>query len=57
MMLIDTNIIGESLKRDPDAGVKALFASAPDLALSVVTLEKMAYGSRMRARATGLAII
>ena len=44
MILIDTNIISEYLKRDPDAGVKALFAAEPELALSVVTLEEMAYG-------------
>ena len=44
MILIDTNIISEYLKHDPDAGVKALFAAEPELALSVVTLEEMAYG-------------
>ena len=44
MILIDTNIISEYLKRDPDAGVRALFATEPELALSVVTLEEMAYG-------------
>ena len=35
MILIDTNIISEYLKHDPDAGVKALFAAEPELALSV----------------------
>lgn len=44
MILIDTNVISEYLKRDPDAGVRALFGTEPDLALSVVTLEEMAYG-------------
>ena len=44
MILIGTNIISEYLKRDPDAGIKALFATEPEFALSVVTAEEMASG-------------
>ena len=48
MTLVDTNVISEMLKREPNAGVVSFFELEDTPALSVVTIEEMAYGVAWR---------
>ena len=48
MTLVDTNVISEMLRREPNAGVVNFFALEDTPALSVVTIEEMAYGVAWR---------
>ncbi len=48
MTLVDTNVISEMLKREPNAGVVRFFELEDMPALSVVTIEEMAYGVAWR---------
>ena len=48
MTLVDTNVISEMLKREPNAGVVSFFELEDAPALSVVTIEEMAYGVAWR---------
>ena len=48
MTLVDTNVISEMLKREPNAGVVSFFELEDMPALSVVTIEEMAYGVAWR---------
>ena len=48
MTLVDTNVISEMLKREPNAGVVSFFELEDTPALSVVTIEEMAYGVACR---------
>ena len=49
--LLDTNIIGELARREPDAGVLRWAAAAGAVALSVVTVEEIHYGLAWRPNA------
>ncbi len=44
MMLVDTNVISDYLRRNPNPGVSRLFAEEGELALSVITIDEMAFG-------------
>ena len=48
MTLVDTNVISEMLKREPNAGVVSFFELEDTPALSVVTIEEMAFGVAWR---------
>ena len=48
MTLVDTDVISEMLRREPNAGVVNFFALEDAPALSVVTIEEMAYGVAWR---------
>ena len=48
MTLVDTDVISEMLKREPNAGVLNFFEQEDTPALSVVTIEEMAYGVAWR---------
>ncbi len=48
MTVVDTNVINEMLRREPNAGVVNFFAQEDAPALSVVTIEEMAYGVAWR---------
>ena len=48
MTVVDTNVINEMLRREPNAGVVNFFAQEDTPALSVVTIEEMAYGVAWR---------
>jgi toxin FitB len=48
MTLVDTNVISEMLKREQNAGVVSFFELEHASALSVVTIEEMAYGVAWR---------
>ena len=48
MTLVDTNVISEMLRREPNAGVVDFFALENAPALSVVSIEEMAYGVAWR---------
>lgn len=50
MFLLDTNIVSELPRRDPDPHLLAWFDLLPELAISSITLEELSYGV---ARATG----
>ncbi len=51
MTLVDTNVISEMLKRERNAGVVSFFDLEDAPALSVVTIEEMAYGVAWRSSA------
>ena len=48
MTLVDTNVIIEMLKREPNAGVSDFFALEDETAISVITIHEMAYGIAWR---------
>ncbi len=48
MQLVDTNVISELCRRAPDPGVLAWAAGQSRMALSVVTVEEIAYGLAWR---------
>jgi predicted nucleic acid-binding protein len=48
MLLIDTNIISELSRRQPDPGVLAWAAGVTEFRLSVVSLEEIAFGLTWR---------
>ena len=48
MTLVDTNVISEMLKREPNAGVVSFFELEGTPAISVDTIEEMAYGVAWR---------
>lgn len=48
MLLIDTNIISELSRQQPDAGVLAWAAGVSEFRLSVVSVEEIAYGLAWR---------
>ena len=48
MTLVDTNVISEMLKREPNAGVVSFFELEDMPAVSVVTIEEIAYGVAWR---------
>jgi predicted nucleic acid-binding protein len=47
--LIDTNIIGEVMRRRPDRQVDAWFRTQPQIATSAVCVEELVFGLRRRA--------
>lgn len=51
MQLVDTNVISELCRREPDPGVLAWAATQTRLALSAVTVEEIAYGLAWRPNA------
>ena len=48
MQLVDTNVVSELCRREPDAGVLAWAETQSVLALSVVTVEEIAFGLTWR---------
>ena len=48
MTLVDTNVVSEMLRREPNAGVVNFFALEDAPALSAVTIEELAYGVAWR---------
>ena len=48
MQLVDTNVVSELCRREPDAGVLAWAATQTRLALSVITVEEIAFGLSRR---------
>ena len=51
MQLVDTNVISELCRRSPNAGVLAWAHAQSAIALSVVTLEEIAFGLAWRPNA------
>jgi len=47
--LIDTNIISELMRREPDANVVAWASEQPGFAVSVITLEELIFGLTQKA--------
>lgn len=43
-MLVDTNVLSETVRARPNAGVLRWFAAHPSFAVSAVTLEELAFG-------------
>jgi len=43
-VLVDTNVVAELIRKHPDPGVLAWFSAHSTFALSVVTLDELAYG-------------
>ncbi|NCS65205.1 MAG: PIN domain-containing protein [Hydrogenophilales bacterium CG03_land_8_20_14_0_80_62_28] len=50
-MLVDTNIVSELVRRQPNAGVLAWADGLADFAISVVTVDEIAYGLSWRPNA------
>ncbi len=48
MQLVDTNVISELCRREPDAGVLAWAETQSALTLSIVTVEEIAFGLSWR---------
>lgn len=46
--LVDTNVISEVMKKEPNQSVVAWFSALPRVTLSAVTLEELVYGLRRR---------
>lgn len=51
MQLLDTNIVSELTRREPDRGVLAWVATAPAFAVSAVSVEEIHYGLARRPNA------
>lgn len=51
MLLLDTNVVSELCRRQPDAGVLAWAAATSGHAISVVTVDEIAYGLARRPNA------
>lgn len=51
MQLLDTNIVSELTRRQPDSGVLAWAAAAPDFAVSAVTVDEVFFGLARRPNA------
>lgn len=43
-VLLDTNVVSETVRREPDANVLAFLSSEPNLWLSVIVLHELEYG-------------
>ncbi|WP_419944355.1 PIN domain-containing protein [Candidatus Poriferisodalis sp.] len=43
-ILLDTNVVSETVRREPDANVVAFLSSEPNLWLSVIVLHELEYG-------------
>lgn len=56
IVLADTNVISEFVKKTPDAGVMQWLASVERLAISVVTLEEAHFGLAWQPHARKLAL-
>jgi predicted nucleic acid-binding protein len=49
VVLVDTNIISELMRRAPDAQVMQWFGRTPSMAVSVITVDEIVYGLTRRA--------